>query len=548
MDTFTLTQNIKSLIDDLKAILSQYGLGNSPEEYKIITQVFLYKFLNDKFLHDVRRAIPKYQDLSVAELERQLSGLPEKKYQKDVLLVLGPDTAKLKPTHFISYLFANKDKEDFHTLFDKTLKDIADFNSDIFAVQTGEETRIKLFDDHLSRYVLEEGKRDTFCKGLIDKIQTFSMVDVFDQKYDFFADIFEYLIHDYNKDSGKYAEYYTPRSIASIIATILAPNGDKNVTVYDPAAGSGTLILALAHQIGEKNCTIYTQDISQKSNEFMRLNLILNNLVHSLPNVIHDDTLLYPHHKDKATGKLRKFDYIVSNPPFNMDFSGTRNTLAGDDYKNRFWAGVPTIPNKKKDGMAIYLMFLQHIIFSLNEKGKASVVVPTGFLTAMKIIPLKIRQKIVDNNWLKGVVSMPSNIFANTGTNVSVIFIDKTKTDDKCILIDASKLGEKKKENKKQRIILRDNEVQKIINTFIHQETVEDFSVITTTEQIKEKNYSWSAGQYFEIKIHYSLMTQNEYNDKISRYINELSNAFSKDNDLQNSLMQNLHKLHYEVK
>lgn len=546
MDTFMLTQNIKSLIDDLKAILSQYGLGNSPEEYKIITQVFLYKFLNDKFLHDVRKAIPKYQDLSVAELERQLSGLPEKKYKKDVLLVLGPDTAKLKPTHFISYLFANKDKEDFHTLFDKTLKDIADFNSDIFAVQTGEETRIKLFDDHLSRYVLEEGKRDTFCKGLIDKIQTFSMLDVFDQKYDFFADIFEYLIHDYNKDSGKYAEYYTPRSIASIIATILAPNGDKNVTVYDPAAGSGTLILALAHQIGEKNCTIYTQDISQKSNEFMRLNLILNNLVHSLPNVIHDDTLLYPHHKDKATGKLRKFDYIVSNPPFNVDFSGTRDTLAGDNYKNRFWAGVPNIPPKKKDSMDIYLMFLQHIIFSLNEKGKAAVVVKTGFLTDQNRIPVKIRQTIVDNNWLKGVVSMPKNLFANTPTNVSVIFIDKTKTDDKCILIDASKLGEKKKENKKQRTVLRDSEVQKIINTFIHQETVEDFSVIVTTEQIKGKNCSFSAGQYFKVKIGYVELTENEFNEKINGYKERLKKLFKEGSALEEDIKKQMERLKYE--
>ena len=79
----------------------------------------------------------------------------------------------------------------------------------------------------------------------------------------------------------------------------MVPNGAKNVTVYDPAAGSGTLVLALAHEIGEDNCTIFTQDISQKSNEFLRLNLILNNLVHSLPNVIHDDTLLNPRHLEK---------------------------------------------------------------------------------------------------------------------------------------------------------------------------------------------------------------------------------------------------------
>lgn len=135
-----------------------------------------------------------------------------------------------------------------------------------------------------------------------------------------FCDYFEYLIKDYNKDFGKYAEYYTPHSIASIIARIMVPEGVQNVTVYDPAAGSGTLVLALAHEIGESNCTIYTQDISQKSNEFLRLNLILNNLVHSLGHVVHGDTLLSPQHLNRQKNGLMKFDYIVSNPPFNVDF------------------------------------------------------------------------------------------------------------------------------------------------------------------------------------------------------------------------------------
>lgn len=222
--------------------------------------------------------------------------------------------------------------------------------------------------------MIEAEKKDDFCRAIIDKIAECSFDSVFEQKYDFFAQIFEYLIKDYNKDFGKYAEYYTPHSIASIIAKIMVPNGAKNVTVYDPAAGSGTLVLALAHEIGESNCTIYTQDISQKSNEFLRLNLILNNLVHSLPNVVHDDTLLRPYHKNAKGDGLATFDYIVSNPPFNMDFSDSRDTLAGDNYKKRFFAGVPKIPNKDKDGMAIYQLFIQHILYSLAPKGKAAIV------------------------------------------------------------------------------------------------------------------------------------------------------------------------------
>jgi len=102
------------------------------------------------------------------------------------------------------------------------------------------------------------------------------------------------------------------------------------------------------------------------------LNLILNNLVHSLPNIVHGDTLLNPFHKNRKGDELATFDYIVSNPPFNVDFSDTRDTLAGENYKKRFWAGVPNIPNQDKDSMSVYLMFLQHIIYSLGDKAKAA--------------------------------------------------------------------------------------------------------------------------------------------------------------------------------
>lgn len=298
----------------------------------------------------------------------------------------------------------------------------------------------------------------------------------------------------------------------------MVPNGAKNVTVYDPAAGSGTLVLALAHEIGESNCTIYTQDISQKSNEFLRLNLILNNLVHSLPNVVHDDTLLRPYHKNAKGDGLATFDYIVSNPPFNMDFSDSRDTLAGDNYKKRFWAGVPNIPNKDKDKMAIYLMFLQHIIYSLGPKGKAAVVVPTGFLTAGSGIQKKIREHLVKERMLRGVISMPSNIFASTGTNVSILFLNRENKDGNVILMDASKLGTKEKvDGKNQRTVLSVDEITHIIKTFNAGKAEDDFCVTVSYADIEGKKLSFSAGQYFEVKIEYVELTPEEFAEKIKK-------------------------------
>ena len=541
------------MIDDLKTICANFGLGGSPGEYKIITQVFLYKYLSDKFLYEAKKADPS---LAKADhIEEALSAMSDDQNEM-LLMMLGGDTAKLKKTHYISYLFNHQNddtmrKQDgspypFHELFDDTLVDIANFNLDIFSVQTGGEEKIRLFEP-ISQYVIESAKKPLFCRAIINKLVEFSFAEVFEQKYDFFAQIFEYLIKDYNKDFGKYAEYYTPHTIAAIIARIMVQGDVSNVTVYDPAAGSGTLVLALAHQIGEENCAIYTQDISAKSNEFLRLNLILNNLVHSLGNVVHDDTLIAPRHLNTQKNGLAQFDYIVSNPPFNMDFSDNRDTLAGEKHKERFFAGVPNIPNKDKDKMAVYLMFIQHIIYSMKEHGKAAIVVPTGFLTAGSGIPKKIREHIVKNRMLRGVVSMPSNIFATTGTNVSILFLDKDNKDGKVILMDASKLGTKEKvDGKNQRTVLSEEEIDRIIDTFNTGKAEDDFCVAVSYSDIEQKKFSFSAGQYFEVKIEYVELTQEEFAEKMNGFTSRLDELFAESRRLEDEIKKQLGRVKYE--
>ena len=535
----------KAMIDGLKTVCANAGLANDSSEYKIITEAFLYKFLNDKFLHELRQ-LDEFK--GVESVERAYSVMDENDREL-ALMGLPEGTALLKPEYLISCLFQRKDMErsekgGFAELLDSALAGIADDNVDVFSVKTGQGQSIRLFGG-VSRFIVEEGKRDSFCAQLVTKLAAFSFERAFAQKYDFFAAVFEYLISDYNKDSGTYGEYFTPHSIANIIARILVPEGTRDVAVYDPAAGTGTLVLAAAHRIGEQNCTIYTQDRSQKANEFMRLNLILNNLVHSLPNVVHDDTLESPRHLAVGGNSIRKFDYIVSNPPFKADFSDTRNKLAGDAYQKRFWAGVPNITSKPEK-MEIYLMFLQHIVASMEESGCAAMVVPTGFLTAKGKIPLAIRKRMVDEGMLRGVVSMPSNIFANTGTNVSIVFLDASSKHEKAILMDASKLGEKKVDGKNQRTFLSDAEVERIVETFNAAETQEDFSVLVDYDTIKEKNYSFSAGQYFEVKIDYVDLTPDEFDAKLSEHMTNLQDMFAQGEKLQASIMEQLKGLRYE--
>lgn len=536
------TTHTKKLIDNLKGVCTSYGLGNDGNEFKIITQVFLYKFMNDKFGYEVKHLDPT---LGEAEnWEQEIAKYSDKQYEM-LLLRMNPDSAKLKREHFLSNLYKNQDRPEFAKFFDDTLRDIAIFNNEIFSVKTGTGAKISLFDE-LSQFITDSSQRDKFCKALVNQLVNFSFEIIFEQKFDFFSTIFEYLIKDYNKDGGgKYAEYYTPHAVSKIMASILVDKPVKNVTCYDPAAGSGTLLMNLAHVIGEDCCSIYSQDISQKSSGMLRLNLILNNLVHSIQNIIQGNTLTTPYHK--TYDKLMRFDYIVSNPPFKIDFSDYRNDLDTKNNHERFFAGLPNILNKDKHKMPIYLVFIQHIIYSLSEKGKAAIVVPTGFITAQSGIEKKIRQKLVDEKMLRGVVSMPSNIFATTGTNVSVLFIDKANTKGDIVLMDASKLGTTVKEGKNQKTLLSKDEEQLIIYTFNKHEAKEDFTVVVSYEQIKEKNYSFSAGQYFDVRLNYSNITPIEFVAKIDDYKNSMNSLFAESKILESKIKKQLESLKYDL-
>lgn len=528
-----------ALIDDLKKTTTENGLAGSGNEYVVIVEIFLYKFLNDKFIYEAKKENPGLANAE--DFFAALDAMSEDDYEEMCDSML--DTIILKKEHLIPFLAKRQNEDKFAELFDSTLESIASENSDIFYILNEDETRVSIMKPISDVVSGGTNKKNAFCRSLIGDVASFSFEKAFEAGYDFFSTIFEYLIKDYNANGGgNYAEYYTPHAIAAIMAQLLVdPSEDvRSVTCYDPSAGTGTLVIALAHAIGEQNCTVYTQDISDKSSTMMMLNLILNSMSHSLTHVIQGNTLKHPFHKNED-GSLRKFDYIVSNPPFKLDFSDYHSDLKTDSYKGRFFAGIPNIPSKNKKGMEIYLCFFQHLLYSLKEDGKAAIVVPTGFITAKSGIAFKIRKHLVDGekSILRGVVSMPSNIFANTGTNVSVVFIDKSGV-DKPVLIDASKLGETIKENGNQKTKLRTEEIQQIVNTFRNKEVVEDFSVTPTFDEIKEKGYSFSAGQYFDIKIDYVDITEDEFNRRMDNFKTTLRQQFNESHRLEEEILKQL--------
>lgn len=547
-DIFTLENKIKQIIDELKGLCATNGLSNQASEEVVITSVFLYKFLNDKFMANLKAFADEigmtYEDV-----------LKNENYELDAFYDNYPQDVAFSYDETIEWLINKTSNDKFYELFDDALEKISnDTKNEVFSVDTADGGRKPLF-TRITENV-EVSKRNNFAKNIFGIIsqEKFDFGEAFKNNFDFYSAIFEYLIKDYNVASGVYAEYFTPQAISSIIAKILVnmtPVEDKVYEVYDPSAGSGSLVLHLANELGKGSfgdkAHVFTQDISGKSSRFLRINMLLNGLTGSLDNIIEGDTLETPAHyntpHDPSSG-VKKFDYITSNPPFKMDFSSTRDMIEQKwEETDRFFAGIPKIPNKKKESMGIYLCFIQHILWSLKEDGKAAIVVPTGFITAQSGIEKKIRQKIIDNKWLKGVISMPSNIFANTGTNVSVLFIDKSNQTGDVMLIDASKLGKKVKDGKNQKTVLSSEEVERIEHTFIKQEVVEDFSVKVTYEEITEKNYSFSAGQYFEVKIEYEELSQEEFEKRMLTYAANLNRYFKEGKKLEDEINARLGEL-----
>ena len=557
-DYYALEMKINNMIDELQGLCSQNGLSNTAGEEDVVTGVFLYKFLNDKYMYNLK-AFADELDENVEEV------LKNENDELDAFYDAHPTDVVFHNEDTIEYLINKTGRPDFSTLFDDALGRISGYEeNDKFKVETSEGEKQPLF-SRITENIIDKGKRNAFAVAIFGIISEdkFDFTEAFGGNFDFYSTIFEYLIKNYNVASGTYAEYFTPQSVSNIIAKILVGMStveeDRLYEVLDCAAGSGSLVLHLANELGRgrfgNRARVYAQDVSTKSTRFLRLNMMLNGLTESLDNIVQGDSLLSPSqynvNHDPSSG-YKKFDYISINPPFKLDFSKTRDAIENNwSNTERFFAGVPKTPNKDKDKMAVYLLFIQHVLWSLKEDGRAAIVCPTGFLTAdkkTKKIEFAIREKLINNNWLKGVVSMPSNIFANTGTNVSVLFIDKTKTDvdQNVILIDASKLGEKRKEGKNQRTVLRDDEIESIIDTFNSQEVKEDFSVLVTNEQIKEKNYSFSAGQYFEVKIEYVELTPEEFDAKMNEYKINLAELFAEGKTLEEEIKNQFEALKYE--
>ena len=296
---------------------------------------------------------------------------------------------------------------------------------------------------------------------------------------DIIGDAYEFLIGKFASDAGKKAgEFYTPSEVSTLLAKLVEPKDGERIC--DPTCGSGSLLLKAAKEVGSKNVSLYGQEVNGSTWALARMNMFLHEMDNA--RIEWGDTINNPQLREEDS--LMKFDVVVANPPFSLDKWGAEEASA--DRYNRFHRGVP--PKSKGD-----YAFITHMIETLNEHGRAGVVLPHGVLFRGSSEG-KIRKQLIDENLLKAVIGLPSNLFFGTGIPATILIFDKTKSTDEVLFIDASNEYESGKNQNK----LSDDNIQKIFDTLKSWETKDKYSYVAKKEEIIENDYNLNIPRYVD--------------------------------------------------
>ena len=329
---------------------------------------------------------------------------------------------------------------------------------------------------------------------------------------DILGDAYEYLLKEFASEAGKKGgEFYTPQEVSKVIAKIVTLGKDKIKNVYDPTCGSGSLLLRIAKEARVAN--FYGQENNTTTYNLARMNMILHGVKYTDFDIKLGDTLEDPHHIDM------KFDAIVANRPYSQKWSANESFL--DD--SRFSGYGRLAPRTKAD-----YAFVQHMVYHLSESGTMAVVLPHGVLFR-EGAELTIRKHLVaDKNYLDAVIGLPANLFYGTTIPTIVAIFKKCREEDQDILfIDASKGFEKVKTKNK----LRDEDIEKIVNTYANRKEIEKYSHKVTMEEIEENDFNLNIPRYIDTFEEEELIDLNkvcEELDGIADQMEEVDNQIKK--------------------
>lgn len=387
-----------------------------------------------------------------------------------------------------SELFANvrKRAENDENL-NETLENIFK-NIEGSAVGTDAEDDLKgLFDDldvNSGKLGHTVAKRNNKLVKLLHAIGDLTLGNFADHTIDAFGDAYEYLMQMYASAAGKSGgEYYTPQEVSELLARLTVVGKTSVNKVYDPACGSGSLLLKFAKVLGKENVRqgFYGQEINLTTYNLARINMFLHDINYEKFDLAHGDTLIDPVHWDDEP-----FDAIVSNPPYSIRWDGDSNPLLINDP--RFAPAGVLAPKSKAD-----LAFTMHILSWLAVNGTAAIVEFPGVLYRAGA-EQKIRKYLIDNNYIDAVIQLPPDLFFGTTIATCIIVLKKSKKDNSVLFIDAS--ADFKRAGNKNK--LTETNQQKIINAFTARRDVEHFARFVPSAVIAENLYNIAVSSYVE--------------------------------------------------
>lgn len=427
-------------------------------QYKdyILTMLFI-KYISDVNKEKRENYLEKYN----GDLERVERAMKHERF-------------KVPEESSFDYLYKNRNADNLGEIINIALENIEDAN------RSKLEKVFRNIDYNSEPNLGQTKDRNRRLKNLLGDFEGLDMRPSNLEDNDIIGDAYEYLIERFASDAGKKAgEFYTPAKVSTLLAKLVEPKaGDR---VCDPTCGSGSLLLKVANEIGSKNVSLNGQEVNGSTWALARMNMFLHEMDNA--HIEWGDTLNNPLLRENDA--LMKFDVVVANPPFSLDKWGADNASA--DRYNRFHRGVP--PKSKGD-----YAFITHMIETLNEHGKAGVVLPHGVLFRGSS-EAKIRKQLIDENILKAVIGLPANLFFGTGIPASILVFDKNKGDNTEVLfIDASSEFENAKNQNK----LTNDIIEKIVSTYKNWKTVDKYSYVASLKEIKENDYNLNIPRYVD--------------------------------------------------
>lgn len=470
----------------------------------VLTLLFL-KYLSDVYTETLERHKKQYN----GDMERVKRAMGRERFAMDEKLSFG-------------YLYKNRGSADIGQKINMALAKIED--------QNGGKLRnvFRSIDFNSTVDFGELKEKNTTLKNLLEDFAELDLSPSQLENNDIIGDAYQYMIATFASDAGKKGgEFFTPSEVSELLARLIKPR--ENDRIYDPTCGSGSLLLHVYEQVPNHKVAVYGQEKNSQTWALCKMNMFLHGVDDA--RIWAGDTLAEP--QNIEDDRLMKFQTIVANPPFSLDkwdsgflsnrvasgsASREKMTAERDPYKRFSW-GIP--PASKGD-----YAFILHMLHSLDDTtGRMGVVMPHGVLFRASSEG-RIREKIIEHNFLDAVIGLPANLFYGTSIPACILILKKNRTRDDVLFIDAS--GEGNYVKAKNQNLLREEDIEKIVKTYEHYETIDKYSRVAAAEEIKANGYNLNIPRYVDTFEEEELIDIEQVQNNIKKLKAEIEEAEAK--------------------